>query len=235
MARRGAAEVLSDGHRFLEAPRWHSGQLYASDFYTRRVLRWGPERRPVTVREVPGEPSGLGWEPSGNLLVVSMTDRRLLRLVAGELVEVTDLRDRVPWHLNDMAVDPDGRAYIGNLGWNDEIDRRIQPTVLLRVDSDGSVAVAAEDLVNPNGMAITPDGRTLMVAETFAARVTAFAIGDGGVLGRPSHLGRLRRPRLRDDGRCIRRRRPAAGRDSARPGGRSLGRGLPRIRREQGR
>jgi sugar lactone lactonase YvrE len=178
--------LVSSGHSFLECPRWHDGALYASDFYRHEVLRWerGSEP-PELVCSVPGEPAGLGWTPDGELLVVSMVDRRLLRLDGDTLVEVADLSGHAPWHLNDMVVDADGGAYIGNLGWDDSSDPVVVSTVLLRVDADGAVAVAAEELVNPNGMAITPDGRTLLVNETFAARVTAFdRAPDGALSGR---------------------------------------------------
>jgi sugar lactone lactonase YvrE len=183
---RGDADVVSDGHSFLEGPRWHDGSLYASDFYTREILRWdGGRGAPETVCRVAGMPSGLGWTPEGDLLVVSMADRRLLRLGAEPgLVEVADLSDHAPWHCNDMVVDEDGRAYVGNLGWDDENEDEVRDTVLLRVDPDGLVEVVADGLVNPNGMAITPDGRTLLVAETFAARITAFERDADGTLGR---------------------------------------------------
>ena len=184
--RRGDAQIVSCGHSFLESPRWHDGALYASDFYTHEVLRWLPDTTYEVLCEVPGCPSGLGWGPQGELLVVSMTDRRLLRLErTGALTEVANLWDHAPWHLNDMVVDPEGRAYIGNFGWDDETDDAICPTVLLRVDPTGEIAVAAEELVNPNGMALTPDGRTLLVSETFAARITAFDRSlDGELTGR---------------------------------------------------
>jgi len=114
-----------------------------------------------------------------------MTDRRLMRWDSSHgLTEVADLSDHAPWHCNDMVVDGEGGAYIGNLGWDDESDPEIRPTVLLHVDGTGKVAVAADDLVNPNGMAITADGRTLLVAETFAARITAFSRSSDGRLGR---------------------------------------------------
>lgn len=147
------------------------------------MLRWpAGEGSPDTVCTVDGMPAGLGWTPDGDLLVVSMADRRLLRLDGDTLVQVADLSAHAPWHLNDMIVDAEGRAYVGNLGWDDETDPVITPTVLLSVDAGGAVAVAAEDLVNPNGMAITPDGRTLLVNETFAARVTAFDRAPDGTL-----------------------------------------------------
>jgi sugar lactone lactonase YvrE len=147
------------------------------------VLRWsGASGPPQTVCTVAGMPAGLGWTPAGQLLIVSMEDRRLLRLEGDTLVEVADLSGHAPWHLNDMVVDPEGRAYVGNLGWDDETDPVVVPTVLLRVDPDGAVAIAADDLINPNGMALTPDGRTLLVNETFAARVTAFDRAADGTL-----------------------------------------------------
>jgi sugar lactone lactonase YvrE len=112
-----------------------------------------------------------------------MIDRRLLRLEGKHrLVEVADLHEYATWHCNDMVVDDAGRAYVGNLGWDDETDHRIQSTVLLRIDPDGQICVAADGLINPNGMAITPDGATLLVSETFAGRITAFNRNRDGTL-----------------------------------------------------
>ena len=182
MAETRPITVLSEGHTFLEGPRWHDGHLYASDFFSKRVLRWEGDGEPETVCEVEPMPSGLGWTPDGDLLVVSMLDRRLQRQAGGELVEVADLMDAADWHANDLVVDDAGRAYVGNFGWDEGSDPEIKSTSLLRVDPDGSVTVAAEDLVCPNGMAITPDGATLLVSETFAARVTAFDRAPDGTL-----------------------------------------------------
>lgn len=182
---RGEAEVVSEGSAFLEAPRWHRGRLYASDMYAREILCWEPSGHPYRLAQVGGGPAGLGWTPEGDLLVASMQDRRVLRLGSRGLTVHADLRSLAPWHLNDMVVDAAGRAYVGNFGWDDESDERIRDTVLIRVDPDGCASVAAEGLVNPNGMAITADGGTLLVNETFAARTTAFDIGrDGSLSGR---------------------------------------------------
>ena len=130
-----------------------------------------------------------------------MVDRRLLRLAGDDLVEVADLSAHATWHCNDMVVDGDGRAYVGNFGWDEATDPVIKAAVLQRVDPDGSVHVVADELICPNGMAITPDGTTLLVNETFAARVSAFDIhSDGSLSGRriwaafsdrPSEPGRL--------------------------------------------
>jgi sugar lactone lactonase YvrE len=178
--------TVSQGHAFLEGPRWHDGDLYASDFFAHRVLRWrGGEGEPETVVEAPHQSSGIGWNPAGELLVVSMLDRRLTKVVDGELVEVASLGDRATWHSNDMVVDASGRAYVGNFGWDEATDPVIKSTVLQLVDPDGTVRVVAEDLICPNGMAISPDGGTLYVNESFAARVSAFDIAaDGSLSGR---------------------------------------------------
>jgi sugar lactone lactonase YvrE len=178
------ARVVSSGHAFLESPRWHDGDLYASDFHKHEVLRWaGGEGSPEVIATVPQQPSGLGWSVDGDLLVVSMVDRRLLRVRDGELEEVAALGPVAPWHCNDMIVDAHGRAYVGNFGWDEQVDPRIRPTVLQRVDPDGTATVVADGLVSPNGMAITPGGRTLLIAETLAARITAFDIAPDGALG----------------------------------------------------
>jgi sugar lactone lactonase YvrE len=179
------ARTVAEGHSFLEGPRWHGGRLYASDFFTHRVLAFEADGAAETVCHVPGRPSGLGWMPDGSMLISSMVDRRLLRLVDGELVTVAELRDHAAWHCNDLIVDGQGRAYVGEFGWDEGADPTIQPGRILRVDPGGAVSVAADGLVFPNGMAITPDGRTMLVAETFAARISAFdRDGDGALSGR---------------------------------------------------
>jgi len=111
--------VLADGFTFTEGPRWHDGQLWFSDMHDFTVYRATLEGKVEAVAEVAGKPSGLGWLPDGRLLVVSMEDRRLLRLDAGlELVEVADLSGVATWHCNDMVVDAAGRAYVGNFGFD---------------------------------------------------------------------------------------------------------------------
>ncbi len=177
--------LVADGFSFLEGPRWHDGRLYVSDFYTHRVLAFDPRGQVETVCTVLKQPSGLGFLPDGSLLVISMLDRRLLHLDGGRLVEVVDLTPLAPWHCNDMVVDAAGRAYVGNFGFDDSADGKMQVTNLICVDTDGSTRIAASDLLFPNGMVITPEGRQMLVAETFAARISAFDIGqDGGLANR---------------------------------------------------
>ena len=177
--------TVVDGMSYLECPRWHAGRVYVSDFYTQRVvaLDLGGGGEPRTVATVPEQPSGIGWLPDGAMLVVSMRDRRLLRVRDGGEPEVhADLSNLAPWHLNDMVVDGSGRAYVGNFGFDIMSGAPIERTVLIRVDPDGTASVAADDLAFPNGMALFPDGGTLVVAETLGGRLTAFDVGEDGSL-----------------------------------------------------
>lgn len=167
---------------FPESPRWHDGALWFSDFHTRRVQRVDMTGRCETVVTVPGQPSGLGWLPDGTLLIVSMTDRRLLRLDGDVLTEVADLSALAPFHCNDMVVDAKGRAYVGNFGFDFMAKQTPRPTGLILVLPDGQARVVADDLYFPNGAVITPDGRTLIIGESYAARLTAFDIADDGSL-----------------------------------------------------
>jgi len=177
--------VLLDGLLFPEGPRWHEGRLWFSDMHARRVMALGMDGRAETIVEVPGSPSGLGWLPDGRLLVVSMTDRRLLRLDPSGLAEAADLSGLASFHCNDMVVDRFGSAYIGNFGFDLNADEPYRPAEVILVTPDGMARVVADDMAFPNGSVITPDGKTLIVGESFAARLTAFDIQpDGSLSGR---------------------------------------------------
>jgi sugar lactone lactonase YvrE len=183
MPEREISVVLSD-LAYLECPRWHDGRIWVVDFYTYRVLSAAEDGSDLRVEaDVPNQPSGLGWLPDGRLLVVSMRDALLLRREDdGTLVTHADLGPYVTGHPNDMVVDAEGRAYVGNFGFDLMSGAAIEPTVLLRVDPDGSVHQVADDLWFPNGSVITDDG-VLLVDETFGNRVSAFDIASDGSLG----------------------------------------------------
>ena len=173
-------ETLISGLSFAECPRWHDGRLYFSDFYTERVLAVALDGTAETIAEVPGRPSGLGFLPDGRLLIVSMRDRRIMRReLDSSLIEHADLSSLAPWHLNDMLVDRQGRAWVGNFGFDLMGGARVTTTNLICVDMDGRAKLAAEGLGFPNGMALTPDGNTLIVAETTMNRLSAFDVGSG--------------------------------------------------------
>lgn len=177
--------VLLDGLAFPEGPRWHDGKLWFSDIHAHRVITTDLDGNVETIIEVPGQPSGLGWLPDGRLLVVSMTDRRLLRLDPDGLEEVADLHELASFHCNDMVVDWQGRAYIGNYGF-DIFAQGSTPTLaeIILVTPDGDARVVADELVFPNGSVITPNGDTLIVAESGAARLTAYEIEPDGSLAK---------------------------------------------------
>ncbi len=176
-------ELLVDGLAFPEGPRWHDGRLWFSDVLAAEVLavdlRGGVER----IAGVPGLPSGLGWLPDGSLLIVSAEDRTLVRWHDGALAVHADLSSLASFGCNDMVVDADGRAWVG------ACDNAGIPTPaeseLLVVDPDGAARVVDSAMRFPNGSVVTPDGRTLIVAETFGHRLTAFRLdGDGGAADR---------------------------------------------------
>jgi len=175
-------ETLLDGLTFPEGPRWHQDRLWFSDFYNHRVVAVGLDGAAETIITVPNIPSGLGWLPDGTLLVVSMNDRRLLRVQNGVLVTQGDLSAIAGGPCNDMVVDAQGRAYVGNFGYDRFKGEEVRPAKLARVDPDGSVTVVAEDLLFPNGTVITPDGRTLIIGESMGNRLTAFDITADGAL-----------------------------------------------------
>jgi sugar lactone lactonase YvrE len=177
-------KVLLEGFTFLEGPRWRDGKLWFSDFYDHRVLAMDAGGQIETVCEVPNQPSGIGWLPDGRMLVVSMIDRRVLRLEAEGLVEHADLSRIATFHCNDMVVDRQGRAYVGNFGSDLAAGGVPDAAALALVTPDGDCRVVAENLLFPNGSVITPDGATLIVGESFGARMTAFDIEADGSLSK---------------------------------------------------
>jgi sugar lactone lactonase YvrE len=175
--------ILLSGLAFGEAPRWHNGRLWFSDMHFRRVMAVGPDGKAEVITGVPRRPSGLGWTKDGRLLVVSMPDKKLLRLDSAGLVEAADLSPFSSGDCNDMVVSAAGFAYVGNFGRDTDLGvDRVGPGEIVMVAPDGRASLAADNLTFPNGMVITPDGKTLIVAETFTARLTAFDIQDDGSL-----------------------------------------------------
>ena len=186
------ASVLAEGLYFGEGPRWHDGRLWFSDFYAHAVNSMDDSGAVRTELEIDDQPSGLGWLPDGRLLVVAMHRRQVLRVDPDGVKVHADLSGIATYHTNDMVVDRAGRAYVGNFGFalDEELKARGVDSVIAdhptakiaRVDPDGRAYVAADDMHFPNGSVITPDGRTMIVAETLAMRLTAFDIGADGTL-----------------------------------------------------
>jgi sugar lactone lactonase YvrE len=176
-------KLLLDGGTFFEGVRWREGRWYASDFGHNRVISVDPDSGGWRTEMELEVPSGLGWLPDGSLLAVSMTGHKLWRREPdGRVSMYAELGQFSRGEANDMVVDRSGRAYVGCYGFDLAAGEDPVGATLMRVDLDGSVHAAAGDLQFPNGAMITPDGGTLIVAETIGARFSAFTIGDGGEL-----------------------------------------------------
>lgn len=186
--------------RFGEGPRWHDGALWVSDMFGQRVVRIDGSGKAATVAEVPGSPSGLGWLADGRLLIVSMTDAKLVTAEDGKIGVYADLSQICRGTPNDMAVDRHGRAYVGNAGCNLFAGLDPKPTNLVLVEN-GKAREVADELIFPNGIALDGNGTTLVVAETFAHRLTAFSVRPDGSLFDRREFARLegRTP----DGICL--------------------------------
>jgi sugar lactone lactonase YvrE len=173
--------LLADGFVFAEGPRWRGDKLWLSDMHGEAVYSTTMAGQRTLELRLPGKkPSGLGFLPEGQLLIVSMADRQLLRLDPdGTSAVHARLDELVADELNDMVVAKDGTAFVGSY-----------PTergtgVIVRVAPDGTAAIVARELDFPNGSVISADGRTLIVTESIGRRFTAFDIdGDNNLSGR---------------------------------------------------
>jgi sugar lactone lactonase YvrE len=175
--------ILLDKLYFGEGPRWREGMLWFSDMHAQKVLKVDPQGNVETVVELDDDqPSGLGWLPNGDLLIVAMTKKQVLRFNGSQLSVHADLSSLASHFCNDMVVDHVGRAYVGNFGFDIHNGAQQSAAELICVEVDGSARCVDDDLIFPNGAVITPDNKTLIVAETFASRLTAFDILDSGDL-----------------------------------------------------
>ncbi len=186
------AQVLAEGLYFGECPRWHEGRLWFSDFFGHAVMSVSMAGDVRTEFEMDDQPSGLGWMPDGSMLVVSMGKRQIIRRFGDGKTTIHAELPHAGFRANDMVVDRMGVAYVGDFGFDLHADieaRGIEsvladhPTACIaHIAPDGTVRVVAEGMHFPNGMVITPDGRTLIVGETLAGALTAFDIEADGML-----------------------------------------------------
>lgn len=190
-------QILLDDLIYPEGPRWHEGRLYVADFYAREIVWCDLDGNKGKYLDVPGQPSGMGWLPDGRMLTVSMRDASVLVTDGINTEIVADLSARSPC-TNEMIVDRQGRAYVGGMMnvYSPDLDladagkkagsnRAMENLYLVdcsRGTSSAAVRVVATDLNFPNGTVITPDGRTLIVAESMSQRLTIFDIAEDGSL-----------------------------------------------------
>lgn len=174
-------EIFLEGLKFPEGPRWHDEKLWFSDMNAKKVMTVDLKGNAETIIQMEDSPSGLGWLPDGTLLIVSMEDQLLLQLTPDGLKEVADLSSLATYRCNDMVVDKKGRAYVGNFGFNYQ-NERFKPAEIILATPEGDAQIVADKLAFPNGTVITPDDKTLIVAETFASKLTAFDILNDGLL-----------------------------------------------------
>jgi sugar lactone lactonase YvrE len=177
--------TLMTGIAFGESPRWHDGRLWFADWAAEELIAVDLEGNSEVVLRVASFPFCIDWLPDGRLLIVSARDRLLLRREHdGTLATHADLSvlSEHPW--NDIVVDGRGNAYVGNIGF-DFAGGEVAPGILAVVAPDGSAGQVADGVMFPNGVAVTPDDSTLIVAESYASRLTAFDIAaDGGLSDR---------------------------------------------------
>lgn len=195
------ASMLASGFVFLEGLRWRNGRLWMSDMWGDACYGLNLNGQSNRICSVPQRPSGLGFLPDGTLIIVSMADRKLLRLVDGTLTEYADLSAVATGDLNDLLIDDLGTAYAGNFGYDLFGGASPAPANIARVSPDGAITVVAHDLTFPNGMVTVDSGRTFVVSETFANRLTAYDLDAKGGLSNRRVYAQLgdRTP----DGLCV--------------------------------
>lgn len=188
------ARVLREGLGFGEAPRWHDGRLWFSDFYRHGIFSVSADGNDERLEHVVAtQPSGLGWLPNGDLLYVSMIDQRVMRVHDGVTTLFADIAPYCGFWANDMIVSPQGICYVGNFGFDLDVMVRdvgwaamaampLPSTNLVVLGPDGDVLQVVPDMVFPNGTVLTPDGATLIVGETLAFRLSAFDVAGDGTL-----------------------------------------------------
>ena len=175
-------QILMTGIAFGESPRWHDGRLWFSDWAAQEVIALDVDGNSEVITKVESFPFCIDFLPDGRLLVVHSADRALLRREAdGTLVTQADLEpiSGFPW--NEVATDSRGNAYLNNIGF-DFPGGEFAPGLVALVTPDGEARLVAEGLAFPNGMVVTPDDSTLIVAESYGNCLTAFDIGDDGAL-----------------------------------------------------
>jgi sugar lactone lactonase YvrE len=193
--------VLIERGLYFESPRFRDGQLWVSDALTSKIVRATLNKTTELICKINGVPSGIGFLPRGDLIIVSMFRQKLYRCSDGDVSAYADLAQVANGTLDDMIIDPAGNAYVGDLGFDLLQAGAAQPEVgrLLLVTPKGETRVVAEGLDFPNGIALTGDGKTLIVAESRADRLAEYSVAKDGSLTFVRRFGKIGEP----DGICL--------------------------------
>jgi sugar lactone lactonase YvrE len=173
--------VLMEGIGLGESPRWHDGRLWFSDWVAHKVIALTPDGESEVMAEVDAFPFSIEWLPDGPMLITA--GRQLLRMETdGSLVTHRDLSDLSDYGWNEIVVDGHGNTYVNNVGFDLMGGEQPKPGLIAVVTPDGEARQVADGLQFPNGMVVTPDDSTLIVAESYEGKLTAFDIDEGGGL-----------------------------------------------------
>jgi sugar lactone lactonase YvrE len=182
-----ATKPFAQDFVFLEGPRWHDGKLWVSDMFGQTVYTLTPDGARQEIAKFPNRPSGINFLPDGSVVIISMADRKLMKVDNGTLSEYADLSAVLPYDINDCVCAANGDIYVGTFGYDVFAHEEPRPATLTLVKRDGTIETVADQVQFPNGAVITPDGKTLVVAETFVGKLTAFDIqADGSLANRRS-------------------------------------------------
>ena len=174
----------SAGLKFTESPRWHGGKLWFIDIHDNRVKSVDLQGSVTTELELPFIPNAFGLAPDGAIIVGDAFKRKIYRSAGSDLQLIADISNLTTFCLSDGIMDAAGRLYVGDIGYNfvDPAAKPVETCVIVMVTPDGQASVVADKLFFPNGMVITPDGKTLIVGETIGHRLTAFDVQADGSL-----------------------------------------------------
>ncbi|MDB5507378.1 MAG: hypothetical protein JWR75_2016 [Devosia sp.] len=172
-----------------ECPRWHAGRIWFADWVGQTIYALTEAGESEAMASVKSLPISFDWTADGTCLVVNSTGKQLQKLVAGELADFADLSD-AEFGYNEIVCDDRGNTYLNNVNFKFP-GGEFQPGFIALVRPDGTVERQKGDLAFPNGMVITPDGKTLICAESFNSQLTAFDIADDGSLSNPRLWAKL--------------------------------------------
>jgi sugar lactone lactonase YvrE len=185
--------------RYFEGPRWHDGKLWFVDSLAKKLLRVSLTGECENVCAIPGIAGGVGFLPSGDPVITSMFDRKLLTFTNGVVSTLCDLSIIATGTIDDMIIDGSGRIYVGDLGFDLTKGGNHDDGRIILVTPGGEARVVARALHFPNGIAVSEAGKRLVVAESDGNRLAAFAISDNGELDLSRRFGSFRDP----DGICL--------------------------------